>query len=125
MKVCSQPGCHELADQGSRCKRHRPEGGAWKPHAKTAAARGYGTAHRRWREAVLKRDPLCVDCRARGKATPATDADHIDGNQFNRLLENGRGLCRKCHMRRTHGREARQRRAGVGVRDAGAAWGFE
>lgn len=102
MKPCTEPGCPTLTKEGGYCKKHRKNQPRWQ-HEKKTAARGYGGAHRRWRRAVLRRDPLCVDCRARGRVAIATDADHIDGNPFNRALENGRGLCRKCHNRRTHG----------------------
>jgi len=67
----------------------------------SAASRGYGADHRRWRAAILRRDPLCVVCRARGRFTSATVADHIvpichDASR--RLdLANGRGVCAPCH----------------------------
>lgn len=117
MKVCAEPGCHKLTERGycaEHRRRRRPR------HDAKTAARGYGAAHRRWREAVLRRDPICVDCLAEGRGSPATDADHIDGDPFNRQLDNGRGLCRKHHNRRTHGRgQRRERPAPV------EPWGFE
>lgn len=67
----------------------------------SAAARGYDAAHRRWRLAILRRDPLCVLCLEQGRTSPATVADHvvpiaIDATR--RLaLDNGRGLCVACH----------------------------
>ena len=105
MKPCSEPGCPALTKHGGPCDAHRKR--RWHQHQEKTAARGYGPAHRRWRKVVLARDPLCIDCLAGGLQTPATDADHIDGDTFNRQIDNGRGLCRKCHNRRTHGREGR------------------
>ena len=67
----------------------------------TAAQRGYDADHRRWRQAVLQRDPLCVTCRRRGRTTPAVVADHITPimvDPSRRLdMDNGRGLCVPCH----------------------------
>jgi hypothetical protein len=84
----------------------------------TATQRGYNNAgHRRFRTAVLKRDPLCVcpygcdwhkgvnDC-----VTVAKIADHfpipkrklveleLDDND----PDYGRGLCKKCHDKYTY-----------------------
>lgn len=123
MKICAKPGCPELARSGSYCARHRPA--RTFQHTKKTAERGYGGAHQRWRKAVLRRDPICVDCLAAGRATPATDADHIDGNPFNRALDNGRGLCRTCHNRRTHGADARARHAEpAAAKETDQAWSF-
>lgn len=105
MRACAEPGCPELIDGPGYCAAHqRPR----KDHQAKTAARGYGAKHRRWRRAVLERDPYCVDCLGNGLTTPATDADHIDGNTFNRAMTNGRGLCRSCHNRRTCARAAQK-----------------
>ena len=54
-------------------------------------------AYRRWRTMVLARHPLCT-CGA-----IATEADHIiplsQGGGWS--LENGSGLCKACHSRKT------------------------
>jgi len=75
----------------------------WDRQRGSSAARGYGARHRRWRAMILARDPLCVHCRERGRTTPATEADHIvplrRGGGWS--LENGQGLCKSCHSRRT------------------------
>ncbi len=103
MRSCSEPGCPALTKHGGYCAAHR--NGRWRQQQDKTAARGYGAAHRRWAKAVLTRDPLCVDCLDEGISMRATDADHIDGDAFNRQVDNGRGLCRQCHNRRTHGRQ--------------------
>lgn len=120
MKPCSEPGCPELTAHGGCCAAHRSR--RRQQHEETTAARGYGAAHRRWRKAVLARDPQCVDCLAEGRSTPATDADHIDGDPFNRQLDNGRGLCRRCHNGRTHGRQRQGERP---AQKTGSPWEFE
>lgn len=68
----------------------------------SAASRGYGAQHRRWRAMVLARDPFCVDPYVRhGRfgPEPAIVADHIvrleAGGSW--ALENGQGLCESCH----------------------------
>ncbi len=119
MRPCSEPGCHALTKHGGYCPGHRSR--RWPKHQDKTAARGYGAAHRRWRRSVLLRDQQCVDCLAEGRTTNATDADHIDGNPFNRQLDNGRGLCRRCHNRRTHGGERQERPA----KKTENRWGFE
>lgn len=120
MKPCSEPGCPALTASGGYCAAHRNR--RWRQHQDKTAARGYGAAHRRWGKAVLKRDPLCIDCLAEGRSTPVTDADHIDGDPFNRQLDNGRGLCRKCHNRRTHGSQTQGERP---AQKTESPWGFE
>jgi 5-methylcytosine-specific restriction endonuclease McrA len=58
------------------------------------------------RSRVLARDPICVLCRER----PSTDVDHINGRD-DHSLEHLRGLCRRCHLQRTHQQgEAAKRR---------------
>ena len=65
----------------------------------SAASRGYDANHRRWRSMVLSRDPICRLC----EREPSTEADHIvplsHGGGWS--LENGQGLCKTCHSRKT------------------------
>lgn len=87
---CRMPGCPQLQP----CPVHKT---AWRvnPERGTTAARGYGARHRRWRQLVLARDPVCRAC---GRA-PSTVADHVvslaAGGDW--TLENGQGMCRACH----------------------------
>ena len=66
-----------------------------------AHKRGYDHRHRRWREAVLKRFPLCVVCERHGRITPATIAHHVvevrDDPGKRLEVENGIGVCHSCH----------------------------
>jgi hypothetical protein len=52
---------------------------------------------------VLARDPLCKDCleETPPRTTLASEAHHVDGDNTNLALENGRGLCKRHHSRRT------------------------
>jgi len=67
----------------------------------SAAKRGYGRTHRRWRQMILHRHPICTRC----NRAPATVADHIipwqDGGE-KYALDNGTGLCHTCHNTKTH-----------------------
>jgi len=99
---CNEPGCKKLTST-SHCAdhaitAHEPTAGRPSP-----SRRGYGRAHQRWRAAVLARDPLCIDCLAEHppRTTAATEAHHVDGNNANIALENGAGLCKPHHSRRT------------------------
>jgi 5-methylcytosine-specific restriction enzyme A len=101
MHPCNAPGCPKLTTD-RHCDTHKrvAEERGDKERG-TATERGYGAEHRRWRMMILARDPLCVVCLKEGRTTPSTDADHIDGNQYNRSMSNGQGLCHACHSRKT------------------------
>ncbi|MFH8752952.1 holin [Streptomyces rimosus] len=102
-RVCSVPGCPEYTDQGGRCDGHRQEA---EQRRGTARQRGYGREHeRRFRPAVLARDPVCVLC----DQAPSAHADHHPLSR-RELLERGldpddprygRGLCGPCHSSQT------------------------
>ncbi|MDD2729735.1 HNH endonuclease [Malikia sp.] len=49
---------------------------------------------------MLSREPLCRHCAARGLVVPATDVDHMNGADDNRL-ESLQPLCHECHSRKT------------------------
>jgi 5-methylcytosine-specific restriction protein A len=65
----------------------------------TAASRGYDARHRKWRRLILATDPVCRICHIGA----STVADHVtpleDGGDWS--LENGQGLCSRCHNRKT------------------------
>jgi 5-methylcytosine-specific restriction protein A len=46
---------------------------------------------------VLQVHPVCTDC----QRSPATVADHIDGDAMNNEMANLTGLCASCHSRKT------------------------
>lgn len=103
-KPCSEPYCAEIAEVGrSRCRVHERD----RDRARgTAASRGYSSAgHKRFRRAVLRRDPVCVLCEQR----VSQHADHYPQSR-KALVElgldpndpdYGRGLCHACHSKET------------------------
>ncbi len=108
---CFEPRCPELVERGeTRCPMHkRQHQQAYERTRGTAAERGYGAEHRKWRAAVLARDPLCKGC---GRER-STFADHIiplkqGGAKLD--LRNGQGLCNHCHQVK-RGRERHQEQA--------------
>jgi 5-methylcytosine-specific restriction enzyme A len=102
LRICATPRCPEPVKSG-RC-----------PSCKTAAEqargssseRGYGSAaHRRFRQQVLAREPVCVLCYRR----PSVHADHHPVSRRDLVAaganpndpQHGRGLCRVCHSKET------------------------
>lgn len=65
------------------------------------SARGYDWAWQKIRRAHLAVHPLCEDCKAAGRVTPATEVDHADGNVKNNEPGNHRSLCKSHHSRKT------------------------
>lgn len=67
----------------------------------SAAKRGYGYKHRKLREQLFRREPLCRACAAKGRTTIATIADHIQplakGGAAHDL-SNMQPLCPACHQ---------------------------
>ena len=104
MRVCSVSGCPTLYDssEGSRCAKHRQESkqAHW---AKTTAYSSKG--HRQFREAVLRRDPICVLCGLKQATVadhyPHTRAELIDLHLNPNDPQYGRGLDKQCHDRHT------------------------
>ena len=105
--ICRQPGCRAVAAAGSggRCPAHLGAQHADdRARRGNAAQRGYGVRHRWWRRIVLGRHPLCANpFKLKDHFVAATVADHIiplrQGGDFS--LENGQGLCARCHNRKT------------------------
>jgi 5-methylcytosine-specific restriction protein A len=105
MRVCSVPGCATLYPntQGSRCPTHVRQ--ADKARG-TSAERGYNTpGHRKFRAAVLNRDPICTLCGIK----QSTVADHYPHSRKELIAlglnpndpQYGRGLDKQCHDRET------------------------
>ncbi|RLP76322.1 holin [Mycetocola tolaasinivorans] len=103
MRVCVIAGCPALVPQGegARCYAHRRQA-----RAERFGNAVYSTAgHRRFRRAVLHRDPICVLC----GVAEATVADHFPDTRIVLVEtgrnpndpEAGRGLCAPCHNRHT------------------------
>ena len=75
------------------------------PPRPPASKRGYGARHRRWRAAVLARDPICRGWPPGSRClSEATVGDHVTPLRLGGApyeLENGQGLCRDCHWLKT------------------------
>lgn len=112
-RVCSKPGCPEFTDQGGRCEGCRAEAERTRG---TAKQRGYGGT--RWRTArrtVLDRDPRCVctdtEHGHNGQCPePSTVADHYPDERRDLIAAGAtdpdaphrmRGVCSRCHNRKT------------------------
>jgi len=103
LKVCNVAGCPELFDgPGGRCPTHTREARAKRVHNRVYNTPG----HRRFRNAVLTRDPVCV---IPGCVQWATVADHYPHTRTE-LIElglnpndpqYGRGLCAQHHNEHT------------------------
>ena len=93
---CGTPRCPAIAGRSGYCAKCQR---AYERRRGSSAQRGYGAFHRRWRAAILRRDPVCKSC---GRA-PSTVADHIRplswGGDWSE--DNGQGLCKPCHDRKT------------------------
>lgn len=104
MRVCSTPGCPAIySGTQSRCHTHTRTADRARG---TATQRGYGSVgHKRFRNAVLTRDPICVICDIR----ESTVADHwplsrrelIEQGMNPNDPKHGRGLCKLDHDRET------------------------
>lgn len=105
MRVCSVPGCPELypSSEGSRCIEHRR---AADRRRGSATQRGYNSSgHQAFRNEVLERDPICVQCELR-QSTVADHYPHSRKELINLGLDpnnptRGRGLCAPCHSLET------------------------
>ncbi len=111
LSPCRHPGC-PARQKGPYCDAHKQE--KWQPYDRargTPASRGYDARHRKWRAVILARDPICKIC----DEAESVIADHIlpveDGGDWS--LENGQGVCRGCHNKKTAA-ETRARSARVG-----------
>lgn len=102
-KPCGYPGCPAVVDSGERyCERHKAD--IQKQYDRdrgSAASRGYDARWKRLRLMALAQEPLCRECLSQGRARPATDVHHIDGDVRNMKRENLEPLCKECHSRKT------------------------
>ena len=102
-RACRFPGCPNLCDHGVYCNDHsdysadRLRG--------SAAERGYDGKWRNARARFLRKHPLCIKCKEKGKLTPATVVDHIIPPRGDPILfwdeNNWQPLCRDCHGEKT------------------------
>ncbi len=81
---------------------------SWRGPEASSAKRGYDYAWQKRRAAQLAAEPLCAYCRAEGRTTAATVADHITPHRGDPQLFRGplQSLCATCHS----GRKQREER---------------
>ena len=76
-----------------------------KPKRANSNARGYNHKWRKARLTYLRREPLCVQCKADGKVVAASVVDHIVPHRGDSKLfwntDNWQALCQRCHNRKT------------------------
>ena len=104
MQFCPEPGCNVLVMRG-RCDAHTRNNRNTQPYA-AIVHRWY--CSKRWqdlRESVIRTDPFCRACLARGRHTLTVDVDHIRKHGGDPDLfwdrDNLQGLCKPCHSRKT------------------------
>jgi len=116
MKLCSAPGCDEVAVEGHLCpdctveRAARRKVSSQEAKGSAIARKGSKLYDRKWRkarEAYLARHPLCRHCAELGLTVAATDVDHIEPHRGDRTLfwktSNWQPLCHACHARKTAG----------------------
>jgi 5-methylcytosine-specific restriction protein A len=107
-RPCRHAGCNALVRDGSGyCPAHQADkkiGRFADPMRGSASERGYGSAWRKLREVIMRRDcGLCQPCKEAGRITPATHVDHIvpkcEGGSD--AVSNLRAICSHCHKAKT------------------------
>lgn len=102
-RPCSHVGCGALTHE-RYCPQHTREHRRREDQRRgSAASRGLDRRWRKTRAALLRTEPLCRPCRARGRTTAASEVDHIvpraagGGNE----RENLQPICEDCHKAKT------------------------
>lgn len=105
-RPCGHPGCPNLTDS-RYCEQHK----ALHPDRPSAAKRGYGSKWQRLSKAYLRKNPLCVKCKADGSFVTATVVDHIVPHRGDEVLmwseSNWQALCKHCHDKKTGNEDSR------------------
>lgn len=101
LKPCVQPNGEPFGDQKKRGRFDTDKTLRDKQKANGRTLALNGLAWRKLRALVLCERPLCEACSKRGRATPATDVDHIDNDPTNNDRGNLASLCHPCHSRKT------------------------
>jgi 5-methylcytosine-specific restriction protein A len=110
-RICSHPGCSELAYSGSRCDKHQAEYEQKTKETKaqynetrpSSSEQGYGQTWQKIRAHYLKRHPLCEKCEG---ITPAVLVHHIKALKEGGTndVDNLMALCNACHEK-IHGKD--------------------
>jgi 5-methylcytosine-specific restriction protein A len=104
--ACSAPQCPGLVRAGvcSVCGPVRAQRSSHYDRERgSSAARGYGGRWQSVRRMFLRSSPVCVDCKAQGAVTAATEAHHVIARRNGGSDEESNllALCKACHSRRT------------------------
>lgn len=96
---CLEPGCGYLVDGTEKyCQAHKIEREKYRALFRgNTTARGYGHLWGKVRARYIALNPLCEDCKSRGRILAADEVHHIDGNTRNNHDDNLMALCRPCH----------------------------
>lgn len=109
-RPCASRGCPALVEPGTGgyCPTHATQRQQQRnqqidANRGTAAQRGYDARWRRIRAMHLRNHPLCVECLAAGRTTPANEVDHIIPlrNGGTHAPDNLQSLCKSCHSKKT------------------------
>lgn len=106
---CAEYGCAAYATKQSKCDDHYHP---WETKSKRNSVHTQAEL-RAWAKQILRRDRQCMACGEK----QATEADHIipiSEGGAGLSLENGQGLCHRCHWYKTRQeiRRSNRRRAG-------------
>lgn len=101
---CRHPSCPELS-QSRYCPSHTKQADfeyrRWQRDPKIN--RRYNSAWRKIRNAYITAHPLCEQCEAAGRVTPAAEVHHVlpleHGGTHDE--DNLQALCKPCHSRQT------------------------
>jgi len=100
-RICPHPGCSHTEPCPAHAETRRKE---YDKARGPASERGYDRQWRKVRKRFLSLHPLCQDCLAEGKTTPAHDVHHLvpvkQGPMLRLDMTNLRSLCRACHNAR-------------------------
>lgn len=102
-KPCSYPGCPELIEDGSYCKKHQRDVNRYyeKYRRDPLTKKRYGSKWRKIRNRYINNNPLCEECLKDGRFTKAEEVHHIlplrrGGNHDESNLM---ALCKSCHSK--------------------------
>jgi 5-methylcytosine-specific restriction enzyme A len=105
-RPCNHPGCPELTDN-TYCKKHKKakESNYNKYGRDPEAKKLYGYRWQKASKRFLAANPLCLECKKKGKLKASKVTDHIVPHKGNKELfwdiNNWQPLCVSCHNRKT------------------------
>ena len=101
-RPCTKARCTKYATKNSRCAEHQHK--AWNHEVKSRHERGYGNDWDKVRKnALLRDDYICQDCKDEGIYTRGEEVDHIKPKYLGGTndLSNLRTLCKPHHKQKS------------------------